>query len=161
MGGVVSGFVDARLMLRVASGFWGVPHSLPAAGHLPGPGLAWPPGRADGWAGADGVGHARTAVVEPAAVPGWLLPSSSQPRRFTMASPPETGRRRAPGRTQDTVRRAKLHLSAASDMLDCAATAITRAAELAGERDGAGDELAGDIAALRSSARMLVDLLSE
>ena len=46
-------------------------------------------------------------------------------------------------------------------MLDCAATAITRAVELAGERDGVGDELADDIAALRSSARMLVDVLSE
>jgi hypothetical protein len=59
------------------------------------------------------------------------------------------------------MRRAKLHLSAASNMLDCAATAITRACELAGERDGAGDELAEDIAALRNSARMLVDVLSE
>jgi hypothetical protein len=46
-------------------------------------------------------------------------------------------------------------------MLDCAATAITRASELASERDGVSDELTGDIAALRSSARMLVDVLSE
>jgi hypothetical protein len=46
-------------------------------------------------------------------------------------------------------------------MLDCAATAITRARELAGERDGVGDELAEDIVAVRSSARMLVDVLSE
>jgi hypothetical protein len=58
------------------------------------------------------------------------------------------------------VRRAKLQLSEASNMLDCAATAITRAAELA-EGDDVGDELADDIAALRSSARMLVDVLSE
>ena len=78
-----------------------------------------------------------------------------------MASPQETGRRHARGRTQDTVRRAKLHLSAASNMLDCAATAITRASELADERDGVGDEIAEEIAALRSSARMLVDVLSE
>ena len=46
-------------------------------------------------------------------------------------------------------------------MLDCAATAITRAAELAGERDGVSDELADDIAAVRTSARMLVDVLSQ
>jgi len=51
-----------------------------------------------------------------------------------MALPQETGRRHARGRTQDTVRRTKLHLSAASNMLDCAATAITRASELADER---------------------------
>ena len=94
-----------------------------------------------------------------------------------MASTRETGRRpprglaqepapghtqeTAPGHTQETVRRAKLHLSAASNMLDCAATAITRAAELADEREGVSDELAEDIAALRSSARMLVDVLSD
>lgn len=86
-----------------------------------------------------------------------------------MASTRETGRRPArgptqetgPGHTQETVRRAKLHLSAASNMLDCAATAITRAAELADEREGVSDELAEDIAALRSSARMLVDVLSD
>jgi len=42
-------------------------------------------------------------------------------------------------------------------MLDSSATAITRAAE----RDCVGDALAEDIAALRSSARMLVDVLSE
>jgi hypothetical protein len=78
-----------------------------------------------------------------------------------VASPQQTGRRYAGGRTQETVRRAKLHLSTASNMLDCAATAITRACELAGERDGVGDELAEDIAAVRSSARMLVDVLSE
>jgi hypothetical protein len=46
-------------------------------------------------------------------------------------------------------------------MLDCAAIAITRASELADERDGVSDELAEDTAALRSSARMLVDVLSE
>jgi hypothetical protein len=46
-------------------------------------------------------------------------------------------------------------------MLDSAATAITRARELASEREHVGDELAEDIAALRSSARMLVDVLSE
>jgi len=46
-------------------------------------------------------------------------------------------------------------------MLDCAATAITRASELASDRDDVGDELAEDIAALRSSARMLVDILTE
>lgn len=44
-------------------------------------------------------------------------------------------------------------------MLDSAATAITRASELAGECDGVCD--AEDIAALRGSARMLVDVLSE
>ena len=59
--------------------------------------------------------------------------------------------------TRTPVRRAKLHLSAPSNMLDSSATAITRAAE----RDCVGDALAEDIAALRSSARMLVDLLSE
>jgi hypothetical protein len=78
-----------------------------------------------------------------------------------MASTPESSRRPARGGTQETVRRAKLHLSAASTILDCAATSITRAAELAGERDGIGDELAEDITALRSSARMLVDVLSQ
>jgi len=78
-----------------------------------------------------------------------------------MALPQETGRRHARGRTQDTVRRTQLHLSAASNMLDCAATAITRASELADERDGFGDEIAEEIAALRSTARMLVDVLSE
>ncbi len=46
-------------------------------------------------------------------------------------------------------------------MLDSAATAITRASELARERDSVRDELAEDIAALRGSARMLVDVLSE
>jgi len=59
------------------------------------------------------------------------------------------------------VRRAKVHLSAASNMLDCAASAITRASELADECDDVANELADDIAALRSSARMLVDVLSE
>ena len=78
-----------------------------------------------------------------------------------MTSPQETGRRHARGRTDETVRRAKLHLSTASEMLDCAASAVIRARELAGERDGVGDELAGDIVAVRSSARMLVDVLSE
>lgn len=78
-----------------------------------------------------------------------------------MASPQQTGRRCDGGPTEETMRRAKLHLSTASSMLDCAATAITRARELAGERDGAGDELAEDIVAVRSSARMLVDVLSE
>ena len=78
-----------------------------------------------------------------------------------MAPQPETGHRHTRGRAQDTVGRAKLHLSAASNMLDCAATAITRASELADEHDGAKDELAEDIAALRNSARMLVDVLSE
>jgi len=77
-----------------------------------------------------------------------------------MASPQQTGHRHAGGHTQDAVRRAKLHLTAASNMLDSAATAITRATELADERDGVGDELADDLAALRSSARMLVDVLS-
>jgi len=77
-----------------------------------------------------------------------------------MASPQQNGRRPAGGRTQDAARRAKLHLSAASNMLDSAATEITRAAELADERDGVGEELADDLAALRSSARMLVDVLS-
>lgn len=78
-----------------------------------------------------------------------------------MASPQRAGRRCDGGRSDETVRRAKLHLSVASSMLDRAATAITRARELAGERDGAGDELAEDIVAVRSSARMLVDVLSE
>jgi hypothetical protein len=78
-----------------------------------------------------------------------------------MTSARETGHRRTRRRTRDTVARARLHLSAASNMLDCAATAITRASELADEHDGAKDELAEDIAALRSSARMLVDVLSE
>jgi hypothetical protein len=78
-----------------------------------------------------------------------------------MASTRETGPQPALGHAQETVRRAKLHLFAASTMLDCAATAITRASELAGERDGVSDELAEDIAAVRSSARMLVDVLSE
>lgn len=78
-----------------------------------------------------------------------------------MASPQQPGRRCDGGPTEETVRRAKLHLSTASSMLDCAATAIMRARELAGERDGVGDELAEDIVAARSSARMLVDVLSE
>ena len=78
-----------------------------------------------------------------------------------MATPEETGRRPAPSQTQETVRQARLHLSAASNMLDRAATAITRARELASEREHVGEELAEDIAALRSSARMLVDVLSE
>ncbi len=78
-----------------------------------------------------------------------------------MASPQETAPQPACDRTQETVRRARLHLTEASSMLDCAATAITRASELAGERDGVRDELAEDIAALRGSARMLVDVLSE
>ena len=78
-----------------------------------------------------------------------------------MTSPQETGRRHARGRTDETVRRAKLHLSTASDMLDCAATAIPRAHELAAEREGAGEQLAEDVAAVRCSARMLVDVLSE
>ena len=77
-----------------------------------------------------------------------------------MTSPQQTGHRHAGGRTQDAVRRARFHLTAASSMLDSAATAITRATELADERDGVGDELADDLAALRSSARMLVDVLS-
>jgi len=78
-----------------------------------------------------------------------------------MATPGETGRPPDDSRTQETVRQAKLHLSTASSMLDCAATAITGARELAGEHDGIGDELAEDIVAVRSSARMLVDVLSE
>ena len=78
-----------------------------------------------------------------------------------MASPQETGRRRARGGTDETVRRARLHLSTAGNMLDCAATAITRARELAAEREGAGAHLAEDVAAVRSSARLLVDVLSE
>ena len=78
-----------------------------------------------------------------------------------MASPHQADRWCDGGRSEETVRRAKLHLSTAGNMLDCAATAITRACELAGERDGAGEELAEDIAAVRSSARMLVDVLTE
>ena len=78
-----------------------------------------------------------------------------------MAAPEESGRRPALSQTQQTVRQAKLHLSTASDMLDSAATAITRARELASERERVDEELAEDIAALRSSARMLVDVLSE
>jgi hypothetical protein len=78
-----------------------------------------------------------------------------------MASSQQAGCGCGGGRSDETVRRAKLHLSAASSMLDCAATAITRARELAGERDGVGDELAEDVVAVRSSARMLVDVLSE
>jgi hypothetical protein len=78
-----------------------------------------------------------------------------------MASPQETAPQPACDRTQETVRRARLHLTEASNMLDSAATAITRASELAGERDSVRDELAEDIAALRGSARMLVDVLSE
>jgi len=78
-----------------------------------------------------------------------------------MASPQQAARRCDGGRSEETVRRAKLHLSTASSMLDCAATAITGARELAGEHDGVGDELAEDIVAVRSSARMLVDVLSE
>jgi len=78
-----------------------------------------------------------------------------------MASPQQAARRCDGGRSEETVRRAKLHLSTASSMLDCAATAITGASELAGEHDGVGDELAEDIVAVRSSARMLVDVLSE
>ncbi len=78
-----------------------------------------------------------------------------------MASSQQAGRRCGGGPSDETVRRAKLHLSAASGMLDCAATAITRARELVGERDSVGDELAEDVVAVRSSARMLVDVLSE
>ena len=77
-----------------------------------------------------------------------------------MASIQQAGRRDG-GRSDETVRRAKLHLSTASEMLDCAASAVIRARELAGELAGVGDELAGDIVAVRSSARMLVDVLSE
>ena len=66
-----------------------------------------------------------------------------------------------PWRHRRDVRRARLHLSTAGNMLDCAATAITRARELAAEGDGAGAQLAEDVAAVRSSARMLVDVLSE
>ena len=102
-----------------------------------------------------------TAVVEPAAVAGWLCLFRASPGGFRMASPQQADRRCDGGHGEETVRRAKLHLSAASSMLDCAATAITRARELAGEDDGAGDELAEDIVAVRSSARMLVDVLSE
>lgn len=78
-----------------------------------------------------------------------------------MAAPRQAGRRCDDDRTQQAVRQAKLHLSAASGMLDCAATAIMRACELAGEGDGVGDELAADIVAVRGSARMLVDVLNE
>lgn len=78
-----------------------------------------------------------------------------------MASPQQAGRRCDGGPADEAVRRAKLHLSTASDMLDCAATAITRAHELAAEREGAGEQLAEDVAAVRCSARMLVDVLSE
>jgi hypothetical protein len=102
-----------------------------------------------------------TVVVEPAAVAGWLVPVPSQPWRFRMAAPQQPRGRCDDGRIEETVRRAKLHLSTASDILDCAASAVYRARELADERDGAGDELAEDIVAVRSSARMLVDVLSE
>ena len=78
-----------------------------------------------------------------------------------MASSPQAGRHDAGDRTEETIRQAKHHLSTASSLLDSAATAITRAAELADEREGVSDELAEDIAALRSSARMLVDVLSD
>jgi len=78
-----------------------------------------------------------------------------------MASRQETTPQPAGDRTQQTVRQARLHLTKASAMLDSAATAIMRASELAGERDGVRDELADDIAAVRGSARMLVDVLSE
>ena len=78
-----------------------------------------------------------------------------------MAWPQQAGRRCDDDRTEETMRRAKLHLSTAGDMLDCAATAIMRARELADEREGASDELAEDIVAVRSSARMLVDVLNE
>lgn len=78
-----------------------------------------------------------------------------------MAASQRAGRRCGGGRSDETVRRAKLHLSTASEMLDCAASAVIRARELAGERDGVGDELAEDVVAVRSSARMLVDVLSE
>jgi hypothetical protein len=53
-----------------------------------------------------------------------------------MASPQETGHRHARGRTEETVRWAKLHLFTASNVIDCAATAITRTRELAAEREG-------------------------
>ena len=46
-------------------------------------------------------------------------------------------------------------------MLDSAATAITRASELADERASVRDALADDIAAVRGSARKLADVLSE
>ena len=78
-----------------------------------------------------------------------------------MVTPEETGRRPGLNQTQETVRQAKLHLSTASDMLDSAATAITRARELASDREHVGAELAEDIAALRCSARMLVAVLTE
>jgi hypothetical protein len=78
-----------------------------------------------------------------------------------MASLPQAGRQDAGDRAEETIRQAKHHLSTASNLLDSAATVITRACELAGERDGVGDELTKDIAAVRSSARMLVDVLSE
>ena len=78
-----------------------------------------------------------------------------------MVSPQQADRRCGGGGSEETVRRAKLHLSTAGNMLDCAATAIARACELVVERDGVGDELAEDIAAVRGSARMLVDVLTE
>src|SRR5215510_15437086 len=96
----------------------------------------------------------KTAVVEPAAVGAGFRLLRARPEGFTMASTRETGRRPTRGRNQETVRRAKLHLSTASHMPDCAATPITRASELASDRDDVGDELAEDIAAFRSSARM-------
>jgi hypothetical protein len=120
------------------------------AGRAGGAGREW--ALADGWGGAGGVRQAKRAVVELAAVVGRLVPVSSQPRGFKMASPQETGHWQARDRTEETVRRAKLHLSTASNMLDCAATAITRACELAAEREGVGEQLAEDVAAVRSSA---------
>ena len=103
----------------------------------------------------------KTAVAEPAAAGAGSRLLRARPEGFTMASTRETGRRPTRGRNQQTVRRAKLHLSTASNMPDCAATAITRASELASDRDDVGEEPAKDIAALRSSARMLADILSE
>ena len=52
-----------------------------------------------------------------------------------MAAPQQAGRRCDGGHGEVTVRRARLHLAAASSVIDCAATAITRARELAGEHD--------------------------
>jgi hypothetical protein len=78
-----------------------------------------------------------------------------------MASSQQAGRRCDDGPTQVTARQAKLHLSAAGSMLDCAVTAIMRACGLAGERAGVVDELAEDIVAVPGSARMPVDVLSE
>jgi hypothetical protein len=78
-----------------------------------------------------------------------------------MASPQETALQPAGDRAQEAVRRARLHLTEAGNVLDSAATARTRASELAGERASVADELAEDIAAVRGSARMLVDVLSE